>query len=133
MPTFNQLVRGIRGIKKRYVMCPALRKSPQKRAICIRVYTTKPKKPNSAIRKVAKVSLTNKKKIIVYVPGQGHNLQQHSVVLVRGGRVKDLPGVHYHIMRGKYDFVYKENFDRCNKRSKYNTPKPKIVKKELVK
>lgn len=130
MPTLNQLVKGIRGKKKRYVMCPALNTSPQRKGICIRVYTTKPKKPNSAIRKVAKVALTTKKRVIVYIPGQGHNLQQHSVVLVRGGRVKDLPGVHYHLIRGKYDFVYKENFDRCNKRSKYNTPKVKDSKKE---
>jgi len=130
MPTLNQLVSGIRGKKKRYAMCPALHNSPQRKGICVRVYTTKPKKPNSAIRKVAKVALTTKKRVIVYIPGQGHNLQQHSVVLVRGGRVKDLPGVHYHLIRGKYDFIYKENFDRNNKRSKYNTPKIKISKKD---
>lgn len=129
MPTINQLIRGSRGKKKKYVMCPALQNSPQKKAICVRVYTTKPKKPNSAIRKISKVLLSNKKHVTVYIPGQGHNLQQHSVVLVRGGRVKDLPGVHYHLIRGKYDFVYKENFDRANKRSKYNTPKPKITDK----
>lgn len=131
MPTLNQLVRGIRGKKKKYAVCSALEHSPQKKAICVRVYTTKPKKPNSAIRKITKVLLSNRKHVTVYIPGQGHNLQQHSVVLVRGGRVKDLPGVHYHLMRGKYDFVYKENFDRSNKRSKYNTPKPKVVKSDV--
>jgi small subunit ribosomal protein S12 len=93
--------------------------------VCVKVYTTKPKKPNSAIRKVAKVKLTTGENTIVYVPGQGHNLQQHSVVLVRGGRVPDLPGVQYHILRGKYDFVAKERFERSARRSKFSVKKAK--------
>lgn len=119
MATYNQLKNGLRGPKKHYYMCKALRQCPQKKATCIRVYTTKPKKPNSATRKVAKVRLSTGTNVIAYVPGQGHNLQQHSVVMVRGGRVKDLPGVHYHLMRGKYDFNAGEKFGRKARRSKF--------------
>src|SRR6516164_3808043 len=119
MATYNQLKGGLRGPKKRYYMCKALDRCPQKRATCVRVYTTKPKKPNSATRKVAKVRLSNGVHVIAYVPGQGHNLQQHSVVMVRGGRVKDLPGVHYHLIRGKYDFNAVEKFARKARRSKF--------------
>lgn len=122
MATFNQLNRSLRRPKKHYVMCKALEKCPQKKATCIRVYTTKPKKPNSATRKVAKVRLSNGINVIAYVPGQGHNLQQHSVVMVRGGRVKDLPGVHYHLIRGKYDFNAREKFERKARRSKFGIP-----------
>ena len=108
-------------------MCPALEKSPQKKAICVRVYTTKPKKPNSAIRKITKVLLSNKKHVTVYIPGQGHNLQQHSVVMVRGGRVKDLPGVRYHIVRGALDTSGVAG--RTQRRSKYGAKRPKEAKK----
>jgi small subunit ribosomal protein S12 len=102
---------------------PALRCSPQKRGVCVRVYTTTPKKPNSALRKVARVRLTNGMEVTTYIPGEGHNLQEHSVVLVRGGRVKDLPGVRYHIVRGTLDSVGVQN--RKRSRSKYGTKKPK--------
>jgi small subunit ribosomal protein S12 len=123
MPTINQLVRYGRKPKKRKSKSPALDGCPQKRGVCIRVYTTTPKKPNSALRKVAKVRLSNGKEVIAYIPGIGHNLQEHSVVLVRGGRVKDLPGVKYHIVRGVYDAAGVAN--RRNSRSKYGTKKPK--------
>uniref|UniRef100_A0A7C2K0M1 Small ribosomal subunit protein uS12 n=1 Tax=candidate division WOR-3 bacterium TaxID=2052148 RepID=A0A7C2K0M1_UNCW3 len=123
MPTINQLVRLGRKPKKRKSKSPALDGCPQKRGVCIRVYTTTPKKPNSALRKVAKVRLSNGKEVIAYIPGEGHNLQEHSVVLVRGGRVKDLPGVKYHIIRGKYDAAGVEG--RKNSRSLYGTKKPK--------
>ncbi|MEO0239382.1 MAG: 30S ribosomal protein S12 [candidate division WOR-3 bacterium] len=123
MPTINQLVRLGRTPKKRKSKSPALDGCPQKRGVCIRVYTTTPKKPNSALRKVAKVRLSNGKEVIAYIPGEGHNLQEHSVVLVRGGRVKDLPGVKYHIIRGKYDAAGVEG--RKNSRSLYGTKKPK--------
>jgi small subunit ribosomal protein S12 len=123
MPTINQLVRYGRNPKKRKSRSPALEGCPQKRGVCIRVYTTTPKKPNSALRKVAKVRLSNGKEVIAYIPGIGHNLQEHSVVLVRGGRVKDLPGVKYHIVRGVYDAAGVAN--RRNSRSKYGTKKPK--------
>lgn len=123
MPTFNQLVRNPRKRKKKKSKSPALGGNPQKRGVCIRVYTATPKKPNSALRKVAKVRLTNGKEIVAYIPGEGHNLQEHSVVLVRGGRVKDLPGVKYHIIRGKYDAAGVEG--RRNSRSLYGTKKPK--------
>ena len=106
MPTKNQLLRvydQARQLKKTTIKTPALRGCPQKKGVCIRVYTKKPKKPNSAFRKVAKVRLTNKQEVIAYIPGEGHNLQEHSVVLLRGGRVKDLPGVKYHIIRGVLD------------------------------
>jgi len=97
---------------------------PQLKGVCLKVYTTKPKKPNSAIRKVAKVRLSIGKSVIAYIPGQGHNLQEHSVVLIRGGRVKDLPGVQYHIIRGKYDFTSTETFARSNRRSKFGVKQP---------
>ncbi|MEO0224495.1 MAG: 30S ribosomal protein S12 [candidate division WOR-3 bacterium] len=127
MPTINQLVRNPRKPKKRKSKAPALEGNPQKRGVCIRVYTTTPKKPNSALRKVAKVRLSNGREVIAYIPGEGHNLQEHSVVLVRGGRVKDLPGVKYHIVRGVYDAAGVEK--RRNSRSKYGTKKPKEEKK----
>lgn len=123
MPTINQIIRLGRKPKKRKSKAPALDGCPQKRGVCIRVYTTTPKKPNSALRKVAKVRLSNGKEVIAYIPGEGHNLQEHSIVLVRGGRVKDLPGVKYHIIRGKYDAAGVEG--RKNSRSLYGTKKPK--------
>jgi len=123
MPTIQQLIRFGRKPKKRKSKAPALDGCPQKKGVCIRVYTTTPKKPNSALRKVAKVRLSNGKEVIAYIPGEGHNLQEHSIVLVRGGRVKDLPGVKYHIIRGKYDAAGVEG--RKNSRSLYGTKKPK--------
>ncbi|MBW2038570.1 MAG: 30S ribosomal protein S12 [Deltaproteobacteria bacterium] len=123
MPTINQLVRKGREAIKRKTSSPALRGCPQKRGVCIRVYTTTPKKPNSALRKVARVRLTNGMEVSTYIPGIGHNLQEHSVVLVRGGRVKDLPGVRYHIIRGALDAMGVQ--DRRKSRSKYGTKKPK--------
>ncbi len=123
MPTINQLcAQGRHDIKKK-TKAPALRESPQKRGVCIRVYTTTPKKPNSALRKVARVRLTNGIEITSYIPGVGHNLQEHSVVLVRGGRVKDLPGVRYHIIRGALDSTGVQ--DRKKSRSKYGAKRPK--------
>jgi small subunit ribosomal protein S12 len=123
MPTISQLVReGRRGVKSK-TSAPALTGSPQKRGVCIRVYTTTPKKPNSALRKVARVRLTNAIEVTTYIPGIGHNLQEHSVVLIRGGRVKDLPGVRYHIIRGTLDSVGVQ--DRKQSRSKYGAKKPK--------
>jgi len=123
MPTINQLVRvGRRGLKRK-TSAPALTGSPQKRGVCIRVYTTTPKKPNSALRKVARVRLTNGIEVTTYIPGVGHNLQEHSVVLIRGGRVKDLPGVRYHIIRGTLDSVGVQ--DRKQSRSKYGAKRPK--------
>ena|ERR1700679_1513438 len=121
MVTFQQLIRGIRKRKLFRTKVPAFLGSPQKRGVCVRVNTIKPKKPNSAQRKIAKIKLCNKRFIIAYIPGIGHNLQQHSSVIVRGGRVQDLPGVRYHIVRGKLDFVQKEKFERRNRRSKYAT------------
>ena len=103
MPTINQLIRKPRVVQKAKKKVPALQQSPQKRGVCTRVYTTTPKKPNSALRKVAKVRLTNGYEALTYIPGEGHNLQEHSVVLIRGGRVRDLPGVRYHIIRGALD------------------------------
>jgi small subunit ribosomal protein S12 len=123
MPTISQLVRKGRIALKRKTTAPALRGSPQKRGVCIRVYTSTPKKPNSALRKVARVRLTNGLEVTTYIPGMGHNLQEHSVVLIRGGRVKDLPGVRYHIIRGTLDSVGVE--DRKQGRSKYGAKKPK--------
>ena len=123
MPTISQLVRKGRTALKRKTTAPALRGSPQKRGVCIRVYTSTPKKPNSALRKVARVRLTNGLEVTTYIPGMGHNLQEHSVVLIRGGRVKDLPGVRYHIIRGTLDSVGVE--DRKQSRSKYGAKKPK--------
>ena len=123
MPTISQLVReGRKGIKSK-TSAPALTGSPQKRGVCIRVYTTTPKKPNSALRKVARVRLTNGIEVTTYIPGVGHNLQEHSVVLIRGGRVKDIPGVRYHIIRGTLDSVGVQ--DRKQSRSKYGAKKPK--------
>jgi small subunit ribosomal protein S12 len=123
MPTINQLIReGRKGVKSK-TSAPALTESPQKRGVCIRVYTTTPKKPNSALRKVARVRLTNGIEVTTYIPGIGHNLQEHSVVLIRGGRVKDLPGVRYHIIRGTLDSVGVQ--DRKQSRSKYGAKKPK--------
>ncbi len=123
MPTINQLVRIGRMGLKRKTSAPALTGSPQKRGVCIRVYMTTPKKPNSALRKVARVRLTNGIEVTTYIPGVGHNLQEHSVVLIRGGRVKDLPGVRYHIIRGTLDSVGVQ--DRKQSRSKYGAKKPK--------
>ena len=123
MPTINQLVRkGRRQVKKRNKV-PALDQSPQKRGVCTRVYTTTPKKPNSALRKVARVKLTNGQEVSAYIPGEGHNLQEHSVVLIRGGRVKDLPGVRYHILRGNLDT--QGVTARKQQRSKYGAKKGK--------
>jgi small subunit ribosomal protein S12 len=123
MPTINQLIRKGREKIRRKDKTPALQSSPQKRGVCIRVYTTTPKKPNSALRKVARVRLTNGIEVTSYIPGMGHNLQEHSVVLIRGGRVKDLPGVRYHIIRGTLDSSGVE--DRKKGRSKYGTKRPK--------
>ena len=123
MPTISQLIRKGRTALKNKTTAPALRGSPQKRGVCIRVYTSTPKKPNSALRKVARVRLTNGLEVTTYIPGMGHNLQEHSVVLIRGGRVKDLPGVRYHIIRGTLDSVGVE--DRKQGRSKYGAKKPK--------
>ena len=125
MPTINQLVRNPRTSPKAKSKVPALARSPQKRGVCTRVYTTTPKKPNSALRKVAKVRLTNGFEVISYIGGEGHNLQEHSVVLIRGGRVKDLPGVRYHMVRGSLDTAGVK--DRKQSRSKYGTKKPKAA------
>jgi small subunit ribosomal protein S12 len=123
MPTINQLVRKGRKKIKKKTGSPALENCPQKRGVCVRVYTTTPKKPNSALRKVARVRLTNGAEVTSYIPGVGHNLQEHSVVLIRGGRVKDLPGVRYHIVRGTLDTVGVQ--DRKQSRSKYGAKRPK--------
>jgi len=123
MPTIQQLIRKGRKRKVYKSKAPALDACPQRRGVCLRVYTTTPKKPNSALRKVARVRLTNGKEVNAYIPGEGHNLQEHSIVLVRGGRVKDLPGVRYHIIRGALDTAGVEN--RKQGRSKYGTKKPK--------
>ena len=123
MPTTNQLVRKGRETALIKSKVPALDACPQKRGVCTRVYTTTPKKPNSALRKVAKVRLTNQREVISYIPGEGHNLQEHSVVLIRGGRVKDLPGVRYHIVRGSLDLQGVK--DRKQSRSKYGAKRPK--------
>jgi len=123
MPTINQLVRKGRTQVRRKTASPALKACPQKRGVCARVYTTTPKKPNSAIRKVARVRLTNGIEVTSYIPGEGHNLQEHSTVLVRGGRVKDLPGVRYHIIRGSLDTQGVQ--DRKQSRSKYGAKRPK--------
>src|SRR5512143_3981793 len=125
MPTVNQLMRHGRDPKKAKSKVPALAGSPQKRGVCTRVYTTTPKKPNSALRKVAKVRLTNGFEVIAYIPGEGHNLQEHSIVLVRGGRVKDLPGVRYHLVRGALDAAGVN--DRRRSRSKYGAKRPKAA------
>ena len=127
MPTINQLVRQGRYVAEKKSTAPALKNNPQKRGVCTRVYTTTPKKPNSALRKVARVKLTNGIEVTAYIPGIGHNLQEHSVVLVRGGRVKDLPGVRCHLVRGTLDAAGVN--DRNQARSKYGTKKPKASKK----
>ncbi len=123
MPTLNQMVRRGRVEISKKTKAPALRNSPQKRGVCTRVYTTTPKKPNSALRKVARVRLQNGFEVTAYIPGEGHNLQEHSIVLIRGGRVKDLPGVRYHIVRGIYDTSGVE--DRKSGRSKYGVKRNK--------
>ncbi|MDO4582346.1 MAG: 30S ribosomal protein S12 [Bacillota bacterium] len=126
MSTINQLVRNQREVSSKKSNAPALKECPQKRGVCTRVYTTTPKKPNSALRKVARVRLTHGIEVTAYIPGVGHNLQEHSVTLVRGGRVKDLPGVRYHIIRGALDTAGVVNRNKA--RSKYGTKKPKTAK-----
>ena len=123
MPTINQLVRKGRKRVLKKTATPALKGNPQKRGVCTRVYTTTPKKPNSALRKVARVRLTNGREVNAYIPGEGHNLQEHSIVLIEGGRVKDLPGVRYHIVRGTLDTAGVS--DRKTSRSRYGAKKPK--------
>jgi small subunit ribosomal protein S12 len=123
MPTINQLIRQERVVQKNKTASPALTRCPQRRGVCTRVYTTTPKKPNSALRKVARVRLSNGYEVTSYIPGIGHNLQEHSVVLIRGGRVKDLPGVRYHIVRGTLDTQGVNG--RLRSRSKYGTKRPK--------
>lgn len=123
MPTINQLVRKGRNRVLSKANAPALKGSPQKRGVCVRVYTSTPKKPNSALRKVARVRLTNGIEVTAYIPGEGHNLQEHSIVLIRGGRVKDLPGVRYHVIRGTLDTAGVS--DRKKGRSKYGVKRPK--------
>ncbi|MBP7738011.1 MAG: 30S ribosomal protein S12 [Spirochaetes bacterium] len=123
MPTINQLIRQGREMKRKKTKSPALKNCPQKRGVCTRVMTFTPKKPNSALRKVARVRLTNGIEVTAYIPGIGHNLQEHSAVLIRGGRVKDLPGVRYHIIRGTLDTLGVD--DRKKSRSKYGTKRPK--------
>ena len=124
MPTIQQLVRKGRKVLVDKSKSPALDSCPQRRGVCVRVYTTTPKKPNSAMRKVARVRLTNQKEVNSYIPGEGHNLQEHSIVLVRGGRVKDLPGVRYHIVRGTLDTAGVAN--RTQRRSKYGAKRPRL-------
>jgi small subunit ribosomal protein S12 len=123
MPTINQLVRKSRSLVTKKNKVPALQGCPEKRGVCTRVYTATPKKPNSALRKVARVRLTNGQEVTAYIPGEGHNLQEHSIVLIRGGRVKDLPGIRYHIIRGVLDTQGVAN--RKKSRSKYGTKRPK--------
>lgn len=125
MPTISQLVKQGRNVIVKKVTAPALKECPQKRGVCTRVYTTTPKKPNSALRKVARVRLTNQIEVTAYIPGIGHNLQEHSVVLVRGGRVKDIPGVRYHIVRGALDTAGVQK--RNQARSKYGAKRPKAA------
>ncbi len=145
MPTINQLIRKGREPQKVKSKTPAMESNPQKRGVCTRVYTTTPKKPNSALRKVAKIRLTNQREVISYIPGEGHNLQEHSVVLIRGGRVRDLPGVRYHVLRGVLDTQGVKDLpgvryhmvrgsldtqgvkDRKQSRSKYGAKKPKAA------
>jgi len=123
MPTISQLIRKSRARQSKRKKTPALQSCPQRRGVCTRVYTTTPKKPNSALRKVARVRLTNGIEVTTYIPGEGHNLQEHSVVLIRGGRVKDLPGVRYHVVRGTLDTAGVA--DRRQGRSKYGSKRPK--------
>ena len=124
MPTINQLIRKGRKRVVEKTKAPAMRQCPQKRGVCTRVYTSTPKKPNSALRKVARVRLTNQIEVTAYIPGEGHNLQEHSIVMIEGGRVKDLPGVRYHIIRGTKDTAGVS--DRRRSRSKYGTKRPKV-------
>ena len=126
MPTINQIIRMGREVAARKTKAPALNRCPQRRGVCTRVYTTTPKKPNSALRKVARVRLTNGIEVTTYIPGEGHNLQEHSIVLVRGGRVKDLPGVRYHVIRGTLDSSGVDS--RRQSRSRYGAKRPKDVK-----
>jgi small subunit ribosomal protein S12 len=121
--TINQLLNNVRKKKKILIKSPALDQSPQKKGVCLKVFTRTPKKPNSALRKVARLRLSTKRKITAYIPGEGHTLQEYSTVLMRGGRVKDLPGVKYHLIRGKFDFLGLKN--RRQARSKYGTKRPK--------
>ena len=123
MPTISQLVRNGREVIKQRTKSPALNSCPQKRGVCVRMYTSTPKKPNSALRKVARVRLTNGIEVTTYIPGVGHNLQEHSIVMIRGGRVKDLPGVRYHVIRGTLDAVGVDG--RRKSRSKYGAKRPK--------
>ena len=123
MPTISQLIKNPRSVEKKKSKSRAMEKNPQKRGVCTRVYTTTPKKPNSALRKVARIRLTNGFEVTSYIPGEGHNLQEHSVVMIRGGRVKDLPGVRYHIIRGTLDTQGVN--DRKQRRSKYGAKRPK--------
>jgi small subunit ribosomal protein S12 len=123
LPTINQLVKSGRSKPVKKTDSPALKACPQKRGVCVRVYTSTPKKPNSALRKVARVRLTNGMEVTTYIPGVGHNLQEHSIVMIRGGRVKDLPGVRYHVVRGSLDTLGVEG--RMQSRSKYGAKKPK--------
>ncbi len=125
MPTINQLVRAGREKPVKKTASPALKSCPQKRGVCVRVYTSTPKKPNSALRKVARVRLTNGMEVTTYIPGVGHNLQEHSIVMIRGGRVKDLPGVRYHVVRGSLDTLGVES--RKQGRSKYGAKRPKAA------
>ncbi len=127
MPTINQLIKKGRKDKRWKTKSPAITGNPQKRGVCVKVYTTTPKKPNSALRKVARVMLSNKQEVTAYIPGEGHNLQEHSIVMIRGGRVKDLPGVRYHILRGTLDTLGVEK--RRQGRSKYGAKRPKDAKK----
>ena len=123
MPTINQLIRKPRRSKRKFSKSPVLDRCPQRQGVCVQVRTMTPKKPNSALRKIARVRLTNGKEVTVYIPGEGHNLQEHSIVLIRGGRVRDLPGVRYHILRGCLDASGVE--DRRRSRSKYGAKRPK--------
>ena len=123
MPTISQLIRNGREEKRRRSSAPALQENPQRRGVCTRVYTVTPKKPNSALRKVARVRLVNGIEVTAYIPGEGHNLQEHSIVAIRGGRVRDLPGVRYHVIRGAYDAASVQN--RMQSRSKYGAKRPK--------
>ncbi len=123
MPTISQLIRKSRKVQKKRRSAPALKSCPQKRGVCTRVYTATPKKPNSALRKIARVRLSNSMEVTAYIPGEGHNLQEHSIVLVRGGRVKDLPAVRYHIIRGALDTIGVDG--RKKSRSKYGAKRPK--------
>ena len=123
MPTISQLIKNSRSVEKKKSKSRALQNNPQKRGVCTRVYTTTPKKPNSALRKVARIRLTNGFEVTSYIPGEGHNLQEHSVVMIRGGRVKDLPGVRYHVIRGTLDT--QGVADRRQRRSKYGAKRPK--------